>query len=297
MSEAIEIKTRRKTLLGFVPTESIFYRLHPATRFIIFVVAGFAPIWIDLPEVNIAITIILFFLFWLGGVDISRLKIYMPMFVTVAIFMFGIRFLFPSPEPGAIPMKVGPFTVYYEPMFWAFISYWRIFALVFASIWYFSTNRESDMLIALRTFKIPFAATYLAALSLRSAGMFMEDFSIIRQAEQARGLDTATLSLRDRVKLYTMYTVPLFSLAIRRSTEIAAALFARGYTVSGRPPGGKRRADYVVSRYDFTTLDWVVSVGTILLFVAVVYAQTVHGVFRIDNSILNDYFRSLLVAR
>jgi energy-coupling factor transporter transmembrane protein EcfT len=150
-------------------------------------------------------------------------------------------------------------------------------------------------LIALRTLRVPFAATYLAALSLRSAGMFMEDFSIIRQAEQARGLDTSTLSLRDRVKLYTMYTVPLFSLAIRRSTEIAAALFARGYTVSGRPPGDRTRADYVVSRYDFTPLDWIVSVGTVLLFVAVVYLQTVHGLFRIDNSFLNDYFRSLLV--
>jgi energy-coupling factor transporter transmembrane protein EcfT len=153
------------------------------------------------------------------------------------------------------------------------------------------------MLIALRTFRIPFAATYLAALSLRSAGMFMEDFSIIRQAEQARGLDTAVLSLRDKVKLYTMYTVPLFSLAIRRSTEIAAALFARGYTISGRPPGGRRRADYVVSRYDFTPLDWVVSVSTVLMFIIVFYLQTVHGVFRIDNSAMNHYFRSLLLSR
>jgi len=289
------IKKRRKTLLGFVPEESVFYNLHPATRFIIFLVSGFAPIWIDLPEVNIAIIILLLFLFIVGGVDLSRLKIYVPMMVTVAIFMFGIRFLFPAYESGYIPLDVGPFTVYYQPMFWAFISYWRIFALVFASILYFLTNRESDTLIALQTFRTPFVATYLVALSLRSAGMFMEDFSIIRQAEQARGLDTGALSLRDRIKLYTMYTVPLFTIAIRRATEVSAALFARGYTISGKPPEGKKRAAYALTLYDFRWLDWFVSIFFILLFVAIVYLQTFHNTFGIEHSPINRFFYNLVV--
>jgi energy-coupling factor transporter transmembrane protein EcfT len=288
------IKKRRKTLLGFVPEESIFYNLHPATRLIIFIVSGFAPIWIDLPEINIAIIVLLLVLFTVGGVDLSRLKIYLPMMVTVAIFMFGIRFLFPAYESGYIPMRVGPFTVYYQPIFWAFISYWRIFALVFASIFYFSTNRENDTLIALRAFRTPFAATYLMALSLRSAGMFMEDFSIIRQAEQARGLDTDALSLRDKIKLYTMYTVPLFSIAIRRATEVSAALFARGYTISGKPPGKKKRAVYVLTRYPFKGLDWFVSIFFVLLFVITVYLQSVHGTFRIEHSPMNHFFYNLV---
>lgn len=75
--------------------------------------------------------------------------------------------------------------------------------------------------------------------------MFMEDIKIIREAERARGLDETALSLADRAKLYAMYLMPLFTLAIRRTDEISNALYARGYTPSGKMEnGGERKRLY-----------------------------------------------------
>ena len=77
-----------------------------------------------------------------------------------------------------------------------------------------------------------------------SAGMVLEDFHIVRQAEQARGFDPAGKSLPYKIRQYVMYMVPLFALSLRRSEEFTNALVARGYAFTGEVSKIKR-ADYI----------------------------------------------------
>ena len=122
----------------------------------------------------------------------------------------------------------------------------------------------------------------------------MEDFRIIRQAEQARGLDTSAMKFSDQVKLYAMYTIPLFSISIRRADEISNALFARGYSLSGKVAGGGERSDYIRSQYQLKPADWVAMVTLIVLFITIGVLQLGFGVFDIENSPLNQYLRQWL---
>lgn len=286
----------RKTLLGRVPEASPIYALHPVTRFVLLLATGFAPIFIDLPEANLLfLAAILLAMVW-AGVDLSRLKIYTPLLVTLFLFMFLVVLIFPGQDAAYTHIRLGPVGTFYQPIFWAFVSYCRILALLFASIFYFSTNLERDTLVALRTLRVPFAATYVAALSIRAAGMFMEDFAVVRQAERARGLDTASMSLRDKGKLYVMYMVPLFTLALRRAEEIGAALFARGYNVLGRVASGGRRADYLVSRFPVRPADYLGMALLATAFASIVYLQLVESAFRIHNSPLNRFFLERLAG-
>jgi energy-coupling factor transporter transmembrane protein EcfT len=179
-------------------------------------------------------------------------------------------------------------------LYWTFASYWRLMAMLFGTIQYFSTNRERDTLVAVRSLKIPFVVTYFLSLSLRSAGMFMEDMRTIREAERARGLDEASMSLSDRAKLYVMYMIPLFTLAIRRADEISNALYARGYTPSGKVEGGGERTDYVLTKYKIRTLDVVLIVAQVVIFVAVGVLRMGFGVFAVTQSPLRQYLLTLL---
>ncbi len=129
--------------------------------------------------------------------------------------MFTIVIIFPGKDPSHLPFKVLSLTLYYQPLSWTFTSYWRLMAMLFGTIQYFSTNRERDILVALRMLKVPFAITYFVSLSLRATGMFMEDLRTIREAERAWGLDESAMALQDRAKLYTMYMIPLFTIALR----------------------------------------------------------------------------------
>lgn len=284
----------KKTLLGVVPADSPFYAFHPVTRLMLLFVLSVTPMFIDRPEINLAIIALTFGLFWWGRVRMSDLKKYSPLLVTVALFMFIVAFLAPGDTAHLTPFRIAGLTLYFEPMSWAFVSYVRLMAMLFGSILYFSTNRERDVLVALRTLRVPFAVSYVAGLSLRSAGMFMEDFAMIREAEQARALDLDALSLREKVKLYTMYTVPLFAVALRRADEISAALYARGYTLSGRPGTGGKRTDYLRDRFVVGTRDWVVSLGLLGACAAIAIVSRTTSLFSAQSSPLIAFVKQLL---
>ncbi len=290
----LRVPKARKTLLGHVPIESPLYQFHPVTRLIMFIFFGVIPLFIYLPEVNFALLWVSMAIMRWGKVNISELRKYMPIIFTVAIFMFTVVILAPGEDPSYTPLDLGPITIYYQPVFFTFASYWRLIAMLFGTILYFSTNRERDMLVALRSLRLPFIASYVIGLSIRSAGMFMEDFRTIREAEQARGLDTKAMRLSDQVKLYMMYLVPLFSIALRRADEISNALFARGYTITGRVGGGGKRADYIRSQYRLRRRDWVLIVAMGVVFSLTGLAQWRYGIFSIEYSPLNMYLKQLL---
>ncbi len=286
--------TARKTLLGQVPLSSPFYEFHPVTRLILFIFLGVVPLFIYIPEINFLLLLVNLALLRWGKVDLRRLRIYMPIIFTVAIFMFTVVILAPGKDPSYTPLKILGITIYYQPFFFTFASYWRLMAMLFGTILYFSTNHERDMLVGLRTLRMPFVVSYVISLSIRAAGMFMEDFRIIREAEQARGLDTKAMRFSDQAKLYVMYLVPLFSIALRRADEISNALFARGYTLTGRVGTGGKRSDYIRSRYVLRKRDWVVIAILMIAFLSIAIAQIFFGVFAIGHSPLNIYLRALL---
>ena len=274
----------RKTLLGAVPLTSPFYVLHPVTRLVGLLVLAAVPLFIYMPEANLAFLLLLLALFVGGRVDLRGLRIYLPLVVTVAFFMFLVVLLSPDYASGYIPIHLGPFTTYYQSLSWTIASYVRIMAMLFATILYFSTNHEREILVALRTLRVPFAVSYVVGLSVRAAGMFMEDFRVIRQAEQARGLDSSSLRLRDRARLYGMYLVPLFTIALRRAEEISNALAARGYSMSGRVLTGGARHDFVRARYRLRAIDLCLTLLMVVGLVVVAYLQVRGGWFGLERS-------------
>lgn len=290
---ATATKRMRKTLLGTVPVSSPLYDLHPATRFFTLIFLGVISLFIDMPEVNIVLIILVFVYLRWAKVNMSGLKIYLPLTVTVAIFMFTVSIAFPSRHPDYHTFQFLGITFYFESLYWTFASYWRLMAMLIGTIQYFSTNRERETLVAIRSLKAPFVVTYFFSLALRSAGMFMEDMHTIREAERARGLDENSLALSDRAKLYVMYMIPLFTLAIRRTDEISNALYARGYTPSGKLEHGAQRSDYILTKYPFHTIDYVLIGAMILSFIVVIILRTQFGIFAVEMSPLRQYLLTL----
>lgn len=283
----------RRTLLGTVPVSSPLYRLHPVTRLFTLLFLGVISIFILVPEINfLLIVLTIIYMRW-AKVDISGLRIYLPLTVTVAIFMFTVSTAFPGAKPGYHPFVFLGITFYLEVFYFTFASYWRLMAMLAGTIQYFSTNRERDTLVGIRTLKAPFVVTYFFSLALRSAGMFMEDMRTIREAERARGLDESSMALSDRAKLYAMYMIPLFTLAIRRTDDISNALFARGYTPSGKIEGGGKRSDYILTLYPIRTIDIILIALMIIVFILVGFLQIRFGTFAMQNSPLYQYLLSL----
>lgn len=280
---------RKKTLFGYVPAESWVYSFHPTTRLIIMVVFAFMPLAILTTDINVVLIGLWIVALLSANVSIGRLKYFMPLIITMFLFMMGTYLIFPGDTSGPIAFTWGPIEAYFEPLMFAFANYFRIVALVFAAIFYATTNRERDIIVGLRRMHLSFGFVYVLSLAFRSAGMFLDDLSTIREAEHAKGLDTTGMSISDKVKHYVMYIVPLFSLAIRRVTDIEDALFARGFHHFSFSLREKDRPNYLSKKYKLRWHDYLVIfvlfVGSAVIF----YLSIFQGWFSVEDGYVYEY--------
>lgn len=283
----------RKTVLGYVPIQSPIYLLHPVTRIILYLVMSFVPLLIQMPEVNLILLIGTLCLFKFSRIDMRQLKIYVPMMILVACFITFSYIVFPTKMSGEIPIVFFGFKLYLFSIMWAVMVYVRIITLLLASIFFFSTNRERDILVGLRCLRVPFAVSYFLGLTLRSAGMFLEDYGIVKEAERARGLDMENEKFLTKVSHFPMYMIPLFTLAIRRSEDISTGLYAKGTEIKGTYKGMKR-PDYLRTKFKKSALDSVISFAAIGFFAGAVILKISINAFELKNSILNIWFGNIL---
>ena len=283
----------RKTVLGYVPIQSPIYDLHPVTRIIIYLAMSFVPLLIQMPEVNLLLLIATLCMFKFSRIDLRQLKVYVPMMILVACFITFSYTVFPTKLSTEAPIIVFGLRFYGFSIMWGVMVYIRIITLLLASIFFFSTNRERDILVGLRCLHVPFAVSYFLGLTLRSAGMFLEDYGIVKEAEKARGLDMDHEKFLTKVSHFPMYMIPLFTLAIRRSEDISIGLYAKGTEIKGTYKGMKR-PDYLRTKFKRTNLDYLVSIIFLGIFVGTIFLKITINAFALKNSILNSWLGNIL---
>lgn len=283
-----------KTLLGYVPNESPIYAVHPFVKLFFLLIVSLFPMFVSAPEWNILLMVVTILLMWLSKVDMRTLKIYVP----VAISMGSIIFLSYTVMGGTHPefellAKVGPVNLYWERIRDAIVVYVRVLPMIFTMVFFLSTSRERDIIVAMRSIKVPFVITYIFAMALRAAGMVLEDFQIVRQAEKARGYDPAGKSIPYKIRQYVMYMVPLFALSLRRSEEFTNALVARGYAFTGSASKVKR-ADYILTHYSYKYFDYLFIAVIGLSFIALLVLRYGFGYFVTERSVLLTMLHQVL---
>jgi energy-coupling factor transport system permease protein len=170
---------------------------------------------------------------WLRGMRVLLILLC----ISSIVFWWVIR-----DAPSAQNLLIGPIPVTYSGV-WSFVS----FTVVLLTLYAFSlllTMTTSPvaliegltMLLApLRRLKLPvddFALMTL--LALRFIPTLFEEVEQLTKAQTARGADLTHGKLQERFQSLTMLFVPLLQGVLRRASELATALEARGYESEGR---------------------------------------------------------------
>lgn len=284
-----------KTLLGYVPTQSPIYLIHPFVKLFFLLIVSLFPMFVSTPEWNMLLMLILILLMGLSRVDMRTLKIYVPVAVSMGSIIIISYVLLGGthPEYQLITQFFG-IKVYWERVRDALVVYCRILPMIFTMVFFLSTSRERDVIVAMRTIRLPFVVTYVFAMALRSAGMVLEDFHIVRQAEQARGFDSTGKSIAYKLRKYVMYMIPLFALSLRRSEEFTNALVARGYAFTGEASRVKR-ADYILTHYSFKYFDALFTVLIAVSFVAILVLRFGFQYFSLEHSAFINWLGNVLL--
>jgi len=284
-----------KTLLGYVPTQSPIYAIHPFVKLFFLLIVSLFPMFVSAPEWNMGLMLVIILLMWISRVDMRTLKIYVPVAISMGSIIIISYVLLGGthPEYELIAQFAG-IKVYWERVRDAIVVYFRILPMIFTMVFFLSTSRERDVIVAMRTIRLPFVVTYVFAMALRSAGMVLEDFQIVRQAEQARGFDTTGKSLAYKIRKYVNYMIPLFALSLRRSEEFTNALVARGYAFTGEASRIKR-ADYVLTHYSFKYYDAIFTALISISFIGLLVMRYGFNYFGVDESALMNWLKSVLM--
>jgi len=275
----------KRSLLGYLPEESPIFMLHPLTRLLFLLVVSAYPMLVEIPELNVIGILFMFAIFKYGKVDLGIIKNYKLAFINL-FFVLAIAYTFFGgyrPEYRVL-VELGPIKICWENLRWAMMVYIRLIFAILIIIFFLSTTRERDVVVGLRSLRVPFSLCYMTGLALRSIGLSLIDFNTIREAEKARALDLSALPFSEKVKKFGLYIVPLIALAIRRSDEVSNALDSRGFKLTGLKTEG--RTDYVTSKYRFSTRDYVLIVLMIVFLVGIILVNWRYGLFNAENSLL-----------
>ena len=284
-----------KTLLGYVPTQSPIYAIHPFVKLFFLLIVSLFPMFVSAPEWNMLLMVVLILLMWISRVDMRTLKIYVPVAISMGSIIIISYILMGGTHPEyELVAQFAGIKVYWERIRDAIVVYFRILPMIFTMVFFLSTSRERDVIVAMRTIRLPFVVTYVFAMALRSAGMVLEDFQIVRQAEQARGFDPTGKSLVYKIRKYVNYMIPLFALSLRRSEEFTNALVARGYAFTGEASRIKR-ADYVLTHYSFKYYDAIFTAIISISFIALLIMRFRYNYFAVDQSALLNWLQNILL--
>ncbi len=153
-----------------------------------------------------------------------------------------LTFWFVRRVPAATVLPIGPYVITYGGV-WSLIT----FVVVLPVLYTFSillTMTTSPvaliegltlLLAPLRTFRLPvddFAL--MALLALRFIPTLLGEVEQLIKAQAVRGADLAHGTLRERIESLVMLFVPLLRGTLRRASELAVALDARGYESEGK---------------------------------------------------------------
>lgn len=283
-----------KTLLGYVPNESPIYNIHPFVKLFFLLIVSLFPLFVTAPEWNMGLMLAIILLMWISRVNMRTLKIYVPVAVSMgSIILLSYTVLGGTHPEYELLTRIIGVNIYWERIRDAIIVYFRILPMIFTMVFFLSTSRERDVIVAMRSIRMPFVVTYVFAMALRAAGMVLEDFQIVRQAEQARGFDPTGKSIAYKIRQYVMYMIPLFALSLRRSEEFTNALVARGYAFTGEASKVKR-ADYILTHYAFKSYDFAFTIIIGLLFVILLVMHYGYDFFSMDKSWLIDLLRTIV---
>jgi energy-coupling factor transporter transmembrane protein EcfT len=284
-----------KTLLGYVPTQSPIYAIHPFVKLFFLLIVSLFPMFVTAPEWNALLMLVIIILMWVSRVDMRTLKIYVPVAISMGSIIIISYILISGTHPEyQLIARFAGIKVYWERVRDAIVVYFRILPMIFTMVFFLSTSRERDVIVAMRTIRLPFVVTYVFAMALRSAGMVLEDFQIVRQAEQARGFDSTGKSLAYKIRKYVNYMIPLFALSLRRSEEFTNALVARGYAFTGEASRVKR-ADYVLTHYSFKYFDYIFTALIGFTFVALLVMRYGYNYFELDQSGVMNWLKNTLL--
>lgn len=257
--------------------DSLVHNLNPYTKSILYgVTIAFMMIWTD-PIYCAALCVLPLTLNVLSkfpwGKLATAMKALTPMLIMIALF-YSIVWAAPlvrTPQrvifyvfPPEWPFPLGGLGFRYGASLLAIGILLRIIASFMAINGFFYTTSTTDVIQIMTKAGIPYQFGITWNMAYRFSPTMKLKADEIIEAQRARGWESEKGSFFKRIMALKPVIIPLFDIALGMANKVALAMEARAF-------GAKKDFTYLKA-YRFRVIDWVLSAGTIIVFVISVYA-------------------------
>ena len=155
-------------------------------------------------------------------------------------FLLLMLFIFPTLmwsfyAPGFDEIyRIGAISVTWEGLFYGISMALRLDGMLIAGVVLLSTTKVEDFTAGLHFLGIPYRMSFALTLAFRLVPLYFNNYEIILQAQQSRGLNISQGNIFSRLKKSIPLLIPVFVSAIRKTDQLAVALESKGFGYEGQ---------------------------------------------------------------
>ncbi|WP_163527617.1 energy-coupling factor transporter transmembrane component T family protein [Halobacillus ihumii] len=249
------------------------HKLNPSIKALTIIVAviGLALIFDPITPLLFSIWTITFtFLF--GKVKIKYYLLFLLPFMVISLGMLWTTIAFAEPpEHPAQTVHLLLWEIPEEDIVAALSLVFRMFAFATLSLLFiFTTDMVHFILSLMQQCKLPPKLAYGVLAGYRFLPLMKDEFNQIQEAHQVRGVKR-TKKVKESIKQYRRFMIPLLAGAIRKAERTAVAMESKGFT------GEKDRHFY--RRFTVKRTDWIFLIVTLASLIAIAYVSHLLGYF------------------
>lgn len=260
-------------MLSYMHKDTWIHRLSGVTKmlyFILWSIVGMVTYDTRVLLVMFVISIILFSMSKTSLYQVKTVFTIIGIFLTINIFAI---FLFSPLEGTKIYQSrtdllhlFGSYVITKEQLFYEFNVALKYFTVIPVALMFIVTTNPSEFAASLSKLGVKYTVGYSIALALRYIPDIQKDFTEIKRAQEARGLDMSkSAKFSNRVKNMMAILFPLIFTSLERIDTISNAMELRGF-------GKKKKRSWYRER-PFTKTDYV-SIAFIFIFSVLAFVIT-----------------------
>jgi len=224
---------RVESFLVYEPREGFLYRLHPLTKVTLMFVFSVLCFVLSLKG-NLVLLVFTLFCLYLSKLSPAKImghlkSIYFFLMLAVLGNLFAV--------PGEKMFSLFGVSATKEGLYAGLLVALRFINLLLISLMTSLTTSHTELAAATEKILQPLKLlrvnvtelAFIIALSIRAVSLIIKEVVELRKLYQAKGVLKPKMSFKDRLVAGYYFLVPLLLLTLRRSEEVAFALYLRGY--------------------------------------------------------------------
>ena len=248
----------------YLDNGSVVHRLHPTVKVFALFIMFWSVYWVDHPLALLPLGLLMVGMAHLTGSwpNFYRLRW---LFILLIFFTTLAWMVFYRKGPALINTRI--IHLSRASLMFGLGRGLKLAELLATSVLFLSTTKVEEFTAGLQRLGVPYRVGFAITLSFRLVPLFIDSALTVVQAQSLRGYDFNRGGPLERVRRYVPVVIPVFMGALRKANNMAMALEARGFGVSGAPTS---YIDYPVCARDRVAFAGLTGLG--VLYFLIYYA-------------------------